>query len=290
MPGDRNPVRLFVRTSHIFQPGAFAAPAIRKLTMKIAYCYLRVSTEEQADSKNGLEAQEASCRALAEKLGIRDVRTFVDPAVHGYTGIDERSALGPLLMQICKGDCLIVAKRDRIARDPGIVAIVEMRLRKAKATLYSCAGEGSTGVVDPYDVSALLQRRLTDVFAEVELLQIRNRTRAALLAKNLRGERVGATAYGYQLKADGLHTKTHEGIPRCTIRNPECKGCLNLEPSIEERRIVIVVHNLRLKMSIQRVTKYLNDHEFKTRTGKPWQNTQIVNIMAMDIVDLNAAA
>jgi hypothetical protein len=65
---------------------------------------------------------------------------------------------------------------------------------------------------------------------------------------------------------------------------------LNLEPSIEERRIVIVVHNLRLKMSIQRVTKYLNDHEFKTRTGKPWQNTQIVNIMAMDIVDLNAAA
>jgi DNA invertase Pin-like site-specific DNA recombinase len=45
--------------------------------MRNAIIYLRVSSKEQADSRLGLEAQEASCRQLAERLGfnVSDVVT-----------------------------------------------------------------------------------------------------------------------------------------------------------------------------------------------------------------------
>ena len=49
--------------------------------------YLRVSTDEQAESGLGLEAQLAACRALAQRLGAVLVAIFQDELT-GATPLD----------------------------------------------------------------------------------------------------------------------------------------------------------------------------------------------------------
>ncbi len=52
--------------------------------------YVRVSTEQQADSGLGLQVQEAAVRAAASRLGVELVRVFVDAGTSGGLGIEDR--------------------------------------------------------------------------------------------------------------------------------------------------------------------------------------------------------
>ena len=71
--------------------------------------YLRVSTDEQASSGLGLEAQLAAIRAAATPDAV-----FTDD---GYSGSNiERPALHAALSALKKGDVFMVAKRDRLGR------------------------------------------------------------------------------------------------------------------------------------------------------------------------------
>ena len=240
-----------------------------------AFIYLRVSTDEQDRSGLGLEAQEESCRKLAAKLGCTCIRTERE-AISGASEIEARPKLWSILSEIKKGDALLVAKRDRIAREPRLIGFVEWMLKKRKATLYSAAGEGS-GKVDEYDVSGLMQRRMFDLFAEIERAQTRVRTRDALQAKKARGERVGSVAYGFKLKQDGKHVLDDEDLPKC--RGTGCLGCLNLEPNPEEEAVISEIHRLSRNLSMQSVVLALNEQGIKSRTGNPWTKTQIARIL-----------
>jgi DNA invertase Pin-like site-specific DNA recombinase len=98
-----------------------------------------------------------------------------------------------------RGDVLLVAKRDRLARDVIAVAMIERLIGKRGARVVSAAGEGS----ENDDPASVLMRRLIDSFAEYERLIISSRTRAALAAKRRRNERVsGIVPFGYRLGAD----------------------------------------------------------------------------------------
>lgn len=77
------------------------------------------------------------------------------------------------------GDVLLVAKRDRLGRDPLIVALIEAAVSRKGCRIVSAAEEG-TASDGPTDV---LMRRMVDSFAEYERLVIKSRTRAALDAK-----------------------------------------------------------------------------------------------------------
>jgi DNA invertase Pin-like site-specific DNA recombinase len=93
---------------------------------------------------------------------------------------------------------LVVAKRDRLARDVMKAAMVEARAEALGARVTSAAGEG-----DGTDPSAKLMRQIIDAFAEYERALIKARTTAALAAKKLKGERVGGIPYGFAVDADG---------------------------------------------------------------------------------------
>jgi DNA invertase Pin-like site-specific DNA recombinase len=78
------------------------------------FAYTRVSTEEQADKRNGLEAQHA---AIDDEAGRRgwDVEYFTDAGVSG-------KVIGPRLQDVLQvlasrqAAGLIVAKLDRLSR------------------------------------------------------------------------------------------------------------------------------------------------------------------------------
>ena len=80
----------------------------------LMFAYTRVSTEEQADSRNGLEAQVEAINVEAARRDW-DVEHFGDEGASGkYINAGLREALQ--LLASGQGDGLIVAKMDRLAR------------------------------------------------------------------------------------------------------------------------------------------------------------------------------
>lgn len=137
--------------------------------------YLRVSSEEQAHSGLGIEAQLEAIRA---KLGEPDV-IIKDEGKSG--GTLDRPGLAELLNIVGKGDTLIVAKLDRLSRgDTYAMAWLEKEIVvKAKAHIISAAGEG-TGDDSP---QGIFMREIMKAFASFELAVIKQRTSAAVKVK-----------------------------------------------------------------------------------------------------------
>src|SRR4051812_44716704 len=169
----------------------------------------RVSTEDQASSGLGIEAQIHACREWARRAGLAVVGPFVDD-VSGASGLGRRPGLLPAGPQLEAGDCLVVAKRDRLGRDPIVVAMIESAVARKKCRIISAAGEGT----ESDEPSAVLMRRMVDAFAEYERLIIKARTKAALSAKRRRGERTGQIPLGSQQAADGKTLESDPGEQR----------------------------------------------------------------------------
>jgi DNA invertase Pin-like site-specific DNA recombinase len=215
--------------------------------MTRAIAYLRVSTDQQAESGLGLEAQEAAVHSAAFRLRLTIARTFVDGGTSGKLGIEDRPVLLEAVAALRRGDVLLVAKRDRIGRDVIAVAMIERLVAKRGARVISAAGEGT----ESDDPAGVLMRRLIDSFSEYERLIISARTRAALAAKRRRGERVSRFApYGFRFADDGQ----------------------TVEPEPVEQPILARIYEARAAgLSLPRIARELNQDGAYTRSGSPWQ-------------------
>jgi site-specific DNA recombinase len=213
--------------------------------------YLRVSTDQQADSGAGLDAQHDACTKSAGVLA----GVYRDEGVSGSTGLEKRPALLEAIGALKKGDVLMVAKRDRLGRDPLVVAMIESAVQRKGARIVSAAGEG-TGSDSPADV---LMRRMVDAFAEYERLIIGARTKAALQAKKARGERTGSVPYGYTLADD---EKT-------------------LEPNPTEQAVITEARKLKAAgLSLRKVAAELARRGFYARNGAQFEAEQVRRMVA----------
>lgn len=153
-----------------------------------AVIYRRVSTDEQAASGLGLEAQYDACENHAAARGWHPVAVFTDAGVSGSVPLAARPA-GAQAVEMAKalGAILLVAKMDRLGRD----AVDRL------TTLRSAADEGwrieapDMGGIDSATPEGKLVHGMMASVAEYERELSRARTRAALRAKLRRGERVG---------------------------------------------------------------------------------------------------
>jgi site-specific DNA recombinase len=93
--------------------------------------YLRVSTDRQAESGLGLEAQEAAVRSAASRSRLDMGRVFVDGGTSGKLAIEDRPVLLDAVAALRRGDVLLVAKRDRLGRDVIAVAMIERLIAQA---------------------------------------------------------------------------------------------------------------------------------------------------------------
>lgn len=184
----------------------------------VAYGYRRVSTGKQVKSGLGLSDQRDMIEATSERLGLPLWRVRTDGGRSGELPIQERPGLLLILKHIRRDDALIVAKRDRLARDDVEIKLLERALAKAGVRVRSAAGEGTDG--DLEDPGLALQRDIHDVFAAHELRVIRARTKAALREKRRRGELAGAVPFGFDVLDDGSlieNTKEKAALTKALI-------------------------------------------------------------------------
>ena len=148
--------------------------------------YLRVSTEEQADSGAGLAVQEAAIRAECER------RELPLLALHTDAGISGKSLVRPALTAALEdldarhGDVLMVAKLDRLTRSVHDASGLMQRSEKS--------GWGLVALDAPVDTTTPAGRamaQILSVFAELERRLIGERTKAALAVKKSEGVRLG---------------------------------------------------------------------------------------------------
>ena len=229
--------------------------------------YLRVSTEDQAESRAGLDAQIDACRAHAERAGAELVGPFADEGVSGAAALDKRPGLIEALAQVGAGDVLLVAKRDRLGRDPIIVAMIEAAVVRQGGRVVSVAGEGT----DDDSPTSILLRRITDAFAEYERLLIKARTLAALGAKRRRGQRTGNVPLGYALVDDGQRSKAGNLV-----------GLVVDPAKVETMRLV---RELRAEgRSLREIASQLDQRGIPTPNGAAhWSHNSIAKILARPI-------
>ena len=219
------------------------------------FAYLRVSTTDQAESGAGLAAQLDACRRFAQAAGVDLVAVHEDAGISGAKGLEARPGLLAAIAGLAKDDVLVVAKRDRLGRDPIVVAMIESAVGRKGARIVSAAGEGTEGD----DPASVLMRRMIDAFAEYERLLIGARTKAALGAKKARGERTGAVPYGYTLATDGVKL----------VAVPDEQDVI-----AEARRL----HGAGL--SLRAIARELESQGFVSRNGKAFVATQIQRLVA----------
>jgi DNA invertase Pin-like site-specific DNA recombinase len=148
--------------------------------------YVRVSTDEQAASGAGLEAQRAAILAEAERRGWHLVEVIEDA---GYSGKSLRrpgilAALDALTHK--RADTLVVAKLDRLSRSMlDFAALMDQATREHWALVALDLG------VDTTTPSGEAMANVMATFAQFERRLIAQRTRDALAQRRLAGVRLG---------------------------------------------------------------------------------------------------
>lgn len=217
--------------------------------------YTRVSTQEQADSGAGLNAQLDACLAYAKAQGWNVIGDYQDAGVSGTADVEKRTGLMTAIGELRKGDVLLVAKRDRIGRDVMLVKTIERMVAKRKASIHALNGSNEA------TPEGALMNTLMDGFAAYEVAVIRARTKAALCAKKARGERMGKIPFGFQADDDGVH----------------------LVPCEREQGILRMIADFRNDgYSLQRIANALNNKSLFNRQGNPW-NPVLLHTICKDL-------
>ena len=140
----------------------------------------------------------------------------------GGTPVEDRPRFMRALLDLRehRAGLLVVAKRDRLARDVVIAATAERLVADARARVVT-----ADGVTCENTPEGQLMRGLLDLFAQYERAMIRARTKAAMLAKGRRGEYTGGQApYGYRASGANVVMEPDEQTVIGIIRDISVKG------------------------------------------------------------------
>jgi len=212
-----------------------------------AVAYIRVSTSKQ---DLGPKAQRDAIDAWAERENVTVVAWHEDVGVSGAAPIDRRPGLLAAIdaLRTEGAGVLAIGRRDRLARDVLIAAMVERLVERQGAHIQSACGTANgTGP------EAALMRAVVNAFSEYERQLIRARTRAALAAKKARGERLGGIPYGWRV-----------GDGNVLVEEPE------------EQATIVRARELRAGgLSLRAVGRALLDEGLMPRSAKRW-HVQVV--------------
>ncbi|MYD11320.1 MAG: recombinase family protein [Chloroflexi bacterium] len=221
------------------------------MSQPIAIGYIRVSSQDQADSGLSLAAQERKIRAQAEVSGVEISEILTDS---GESAKDlNRPAMRTLLGRIeaRSVDCILVAKLDRLSRSVVDVHNLLADLHKARRA------DGGRGIdlistAESLDTSTATGRFFIGIMTQMSQWErevISERTSAALQEKKAQGRKTGGTApYGYRFEGDARVEDQAEQSVLQTIKD------LRAEP-----------------LSWHKVAAALNERGLLNRWGQPWK-------------------
>ena len=216
-----------------------------------AVAYLRASDDSQ---KLTPEAQRVALTAYASAHGMEVVAWHLDFDVSSVAAVEDRPGLLEAIAAVATGQAkvLLVAKRDRLARDVLLAGAITRQVERLGGRVESAAGEGNgTTPADEF------MRTVIDGAAQYERALIRARTKAALAVLRSHGVRTSSKLpYGFSLAADGRH------LVACEV----------------ERALARQAASLRAAgASLPRISSELGRNP---RTGNPFSTSQVLRLLA----------
>jgi DNA invertase Pin-like site-specific DNA recombinase len=217
----------------------------------LAVAYVRVSTEDQS---LGPQAQRAAIARWAKANDVTVIATHSDLGVSGGAEIDKRPGLLEALRAVAEhgAGVLLVAKRDRLARDVVVAAAIDRLALSKGASIVSADGTGNAAGPE-----GMLMRGLSDLFAQYERALIRSRTTAALSVKRERGERIGEIPIGFRVRNDGQQL---------------------IEHAAEQDALARVLELRAAGFSVRAIADTLNAEGIPAR-GKRWHATTVARLL-----------
>lgn len=215
--------------------------------------YVRVSTNDQADSGLSLEHQEQKIRAMAEMRDVQLLEIIVDAGLSAKTL--DRPGIQRVLAMIDAGsvDAIIVLKLDRLTRSVRDLGAIIDRIERRDVALMSVYE-----YIDSSTANGRLMLNMLGSIAQWEREAIGERTADALRAKRARGERSGAEPFGFRVNGDRR----------------------TLHPFEPEQEVIRVIAECRdARYSLQDVADELNRRGFRTRGGSSWRPQNIHGIL-----------
>ena len=208
-------------------------------------------SKEEAIQKNSIDTQKM---IVEQKYGKCD-EYFTDIGISGAKGLDKRIGLAEALESLGKGDELIVAKLDRLARDSYLSAYLQFQVEKRGAKIVSASEETLNGD----DATSKLLKTIIQAFSEWERQTIRARIKQTMKLKISRNERVSRwPRYGTTFTDDAKH----------------------VVEDVEQQKVIQLVKTLKHEgMKITRIKKELELRGIKTAHGNDkWHYGQVYRL------------
>lgn len=222
---------------------------------KKAAIYIRVSTKWQAEDGDSLPMQrEELPKYVQYALGIKEYEIFEDA---GFSAKNtDRPDYQRMMARVREGEFthIVVWKLDRISRNLLDFAGMYAELKTLGVVFISKNEQFDTSTAIG---EAMLKIIL--VFAELERNMTSERVAATLISRAQGGQwNGGRIPFGYD------HVK---GSEEFTINESEAATVRLIYDLYEKNR------------SLLKVATYLNEHEYKTRSGIPWNPTTVHTIL-----------
>jgi len=216
--------------------------------------YTRCSTEGQADSGLGLDAQRSKVEGMVSLHDWTLTELVTDAGASGKTLDRDGMARVLELVKARAVDAVVVAKLDRLTRSVRDLADLVETFRRHGVALVSVSESINTSTA-----AGRMVLNMLGTVAEWERDTLSERTRDALAAKAAKGERVsGRLPYGFRLAADGVH----------------------LEADPQERATLAAARRFRADgLSYRKVVTALTNAGHVSRTGRPFGVRQVWNMV-----------
>jgi DNA invertase Pin-like site-specific DNA recombinase len=217
--------------------------------------YIRVSTDEQANSGLSLDSQRAKLNAYADLYDLELVAIIEDDqSAKNLNRAGVQRVLG--MLKAGEADGLLIAKLDRLSRSVADFQTLIDRYFGEKA------GKQLLSVADSIDTRTASGRLVLNVLLSVaqwEREAIAERTKDTLQHKIRNNERCGKVRFGYDLAQDGIH----------------------LVPNEDEQDAICLMQQLRANgESYRAIATELERRGILTKEGKgKWSHTAVKGIL-----------
>lgn len=221
--------------------------------------YLRVSTEDQADSGLGIAAQRTRCYAMSEVKGWPKPTVYADEGISGTKDEAKRPALHRLLEEARSGnlDAVIILSLDRLGRKTRLVLDLVEEFATYNVALISCKESLDTStpqgqfVLTMFAALAQLERDIT----------VQRTTDALTERGKIDGEKGGRVPYGYS---------------RLFEMREEKRVCVGVEIDEEKAGIVRRIFAMDKRgASLRDIAEKLNTEGIRGPRGGKWYASTI---------------
>jgi DNA invertase Pin-like site-specific DNA recombinase len=214
--------------------------------------YYRVSTQKQGRSGLGLDGQRTVVAGYIAANGCKELGAYTEVETGTKMRLDNRPELAKALAHAKRAKAvLVIAVLDRLGRNVAFISTL-----MESGVEFVCADS-------PNDDKFILHVKAS--MAEEEGRKISERTRRALSEAKARGVKLGT---------DNL---TREG----TLKGVAISAAVNAaRKAVAYETITPIVRALRTEgLSLRQIAERLTEQGETTRTGKPWNATQVLRVM-----------